>query len=176
MIDIKQNYFELFALPVAYKLDGAQLSARYRELQKVLHPDRFAHLSERERRLSVQYTAFLNEAQATLKSPLKRAQYLLTLSGIDTVSETSVNMEPAFLMRQMMLREELEEAAESSDPEGALDALSEEVGDELRKERQQFEVQYLADELDAAASTVRKMQFLEKLVLEIEALEDELLD
>lgn len=176
MIDIKQNYFELLALPVSFQVDGALLSARYRELQKVLHPDRFAHLSERERRLSEQYTAFLNEAQTTLKTPLKRAQYLLYLQGMDTLSETSVTMESAFLMRQMMLREELEEAGSAVDPESALGSLSEEVSAELRGQRQQFEMQYLANEFESAAGTVRKMQFLEKLVLEIEALEDELLD
>jgi len=176
MIDIKQNYFELFALPVSFQLDGGQLAERYRELQKVLHPDRFAHLSERERRMSEQYTAFLNEAQATLKAPLKRAQYLLTLQGVDTLAETSVTMEPAFLMRQMMLREALEEAADASDPEAALEELSDDVGAELRAQRQQFETEYNAAAYDAAASAVRKMQFLEKLALEIEAREDELLD
>ncbi|MBY4678874.1 Fe-S protein assembly co-chaperone HscB [Marinobacterium sp. CAU 1594] len=175
-MDIKQNFFELFALPVAYQVDQQQLAGRYRELQKVLHPDRFSHLSERERRLSVQYTAYLNEAQATLKSPLKRAQYLLKLQGVDTTSETSVTMEPAFLMRQMELREELDAAARAADPEAALEALQQEVADELRQQRQQFEARYQADDFDAAAGAVRKMQFLEKLVLEIEAQEDQLLD
>lgn len=176
MIDIKQNYFELFALSVGYQVDGAQLAERYRELQKVLHPDRHAHLSERERRLAEQYTAFLNEAQATLKSPLKRAQYLLTLQGFDTLSETSVQMEPAFLMRQMMLREALEEAGDAADPEAELDELSADVSAELRSQREQFEKQYNTADYEQAAGTVRKMQFLEKLVLEIEAREDELLD
>jgi len=176
MIDIKQNYFELFALPVSFQVDAQQLAERYRELQKVLHPDRFAHLSERERRMSEQYTAFLNEAQSTLKTPLKRAQYLLTLQGVDTLSETSVTMEPAFLMRQMMLREALEDVSDAADPEAALEDLSTDVSAELRNQRQAFEGHYGASEYDAAAAAVRKMQFLEKLVLEIEAREDELLD
>ncbi|MCV6588393.1 MAG: Fe-S protein assembly co-chaperone HscB [Marinobacterium sp.] len=176
MIDIKQNYFELFALPVSYKLDAVQLSGRYRELQKVLHPDRFAHLSERERRLSEQYTAFLNEAQATLKTPLRRAQYLLTLQGIDTLAETSVKMDAAFLMQQMTLREALEEAGGAVDPEVALAQLSDEVCGNLKAQRQQFEALYNAADYEGAAGAVRRMQFLEKLALEIEAREDELLD
>ena len=79
-------------------------------------------------------------------------------------------------MRQMMLREALEEAGDAADPEAELDELSADVSAELRSQREQFEKQYNTADYEQAAGTVRKMQFLEKLVLEIEAREDELLD
>jgi molecular chaperone HscB len=179
IMDITQNYFEFLALPVTYQLDLQSLSERSRELQKTLHPDRFAHLSDRERRLSVQYTAYLNEAVSTLKSPLTRAQYLLKMEGIDTFSETQVQLEPMFLMQQMELREGLESVREASDPDAELLALQATVDGEMKALRSQFDGFYQQStptSLDAAAVCVRKMQFIDKLGREIEALEDQLFD
>lgn len=176
MIDIKQTYFELFELEVGFQLDGALLSERYRALQQVLHPDRFAHLSDQERLLSVQYTAFLNEAFATLKSPLRRAQYLLTLKGVDTVSETSVPLEPMFLMQQMELREALAEIDETSDPDAVLQDLQQQVDVSVNALRGSFEQHYGQGNYESAAGDVRKIQFFDKLSREIESAEDALFD
>ena len=54
MLDFSKNYFALFELPEHYDLDTADLAERYRELQRVVHPDRYANASEQERRLAVQ--------------------------------------------------------------------------------------------------------------------------
>ncbi|WP_299198995.1 Fe-S protein assembly co-chaperone HscB [uncultured Amphritea sp.] len=178
-MDITQNYFEFLALPVTYQLDLQALAERSRELQKTLHPDRFSHLSDRERRLSVQYTAYLNEAVSTLKNPLSRAQYLLKLEGIDTFSETQVQLDPMFLMQQMELRESLEEVAGSSDPGAEIEALQVTVDREMKSLRDEFDSYYKQSTptaLEAAAVSVRKMQFIDKLGREIEALEDQLFD
>ena len=56
-MELKQNHFELFKLPVAFEVDTQQLAERYRELQRTLHPDRYANASDRERRLSIQHAA-----------------------------------------------------------------------------------------------------------------------
>lgn len=175
-MDISKNYFEFIGLPVSYQVDQAELSERSRELQKTLHPDRFAHLSDHEQRVSVQYMAYLNEGVATLKSPLMRAQYLLQLQGIDTTSESSTPIDPMFLLQQMELRERLEDVPSDPDPFGRLESMENEVGGMLTKLRTQFVQHFEANELEAATSVVRKMQFLEKLVLEIERLEDKLDD
>ncbi|WP_271273313.1 Fe-S protein assembly co-chaperone HscB [Aliamphritea hakodatensis] len=175
-MDIKQNYFEFLGLPESYQLDKQALSERTRELQKTLHPDKFAHLADHERRLSVQYTAYLNEAVATLKSPLSRAQYLLSLRGEDTYSESSVQLDPMFLMQQMELREAVEDIADADDPDAAVEDMYTEVAE--RKQVFQAEFQTLYDQADypAAAVTVRKMQFIYKLERDVEALEDKLYD
>lgn len=178
-MDITQNYFEFLALPVTYQLDLQALSERSRELQKTLHPDRFSHLSDRERRLSVQYTAYLNEAVATLKNPLSRAQYLLKLEGVDTFSESQVQLDPMFLMQQMELRESLEKMAGSSDIEADIEQLRHTVEQEMKSLREQFDSYYqqsTPSAYEAAAVCVRKMQFIDKLGREIEVLEDQLFD
>ncbi|WP_246590231.1 Fe-S protein assembly co-chaperone HscB [Marinobacterium ramblicola] len=171
-----RNYFELFDLEPGFEVDQALLSERYRALQKQWHPDRFAHLSERERRLAVQYTAHINEALATLKSPLRRAQYLLLLAGRDTHGESGAQLDPLFLMQQMELRERLADASEHVDPEAELDALREQADSGLRNLLDEFVSLFSKQDLDGAEKTVRKLQFVTKLQKEIELLEDRLLD
>ncbi len=175
-MDINKNYFDFIGLPVSYHLDRSELSDRSRELQKTLHPDRYAHLSDHEQRVAVQYMAYLNEAVATLKSPLLRAQYLLQLQDIDTTSESSTPIDPMFLMQQMELREKLEDIPSMSEPFDELEELGEEVNGMLKELRASFVQHFESDALAEATSDVRKMQFLEKLVLEIERLEDKLED
>ena len=116
MLDLTQNYFELFGLPVSFDVDTAGLTEHYRELQRVVHPDRYASGTEQERRLSMQGATFLNEALDTLRDPLKRAHYLLRLKGVDPDQSQNQPMDPAFLMEQMELREELSELRGQSDP------------------------------------------------------------
>jgi len=175
-MDMTRNYFELFDLELAFDVDQALLGERYRALQRQWHPDRFAHLSERERRLAVQYTAYLNEALATLKSPLRRAQYMLLLAGRDTHGESGVQLDPFFLMQQMELRERLAQVAEREDPEVELDELREQTETEMRDLLTEFVSLYSQEDLGGAEKVVRKLQFVTKLQNEIELLEDRLLD
>lgn len=176
-MDIQQNYFSFLGFPESYNIDLQALSARYLELQKTLHPDRFAHLSEREIRLSVQYTAYLNEAVTALKSPLGRAQYLLYLNGIDVISEISVKLDPAFLFEQMALRDDLEDIKALVSPEEPLDLFMHKVTGQLSEYQSAFsdcfDVKDTAS-LEMAAAIVRKMQFMVKLQKEIELVENEL--
>ncbi|MGD9860071.1 MAG: Fe-S protein assembly co-chaperone HscB [Marinobacterium sp.] len=175
-MDITRNYFEFLGLPVGFDIDQAELSSRYRELQKQLHPDRHSHQSDREQRLAVQYTAYLNEALSTLKSPLRRAQYLLSLQGIDTLHDSCVQLDPMFLMEQMELREQVAEAPECSDPEAELERLTALVEAELRSLESGFARAWEAQSLEQAELQVRKMQFMSKLQTEVAALEDRLFE
>lgn len=174
MIDIKQDYFTLFDIEVSYCVDLNVLSERYRSLQKVAHPDKFSHLSDQERRLSVQYTAFINEAYSVLKSPLKRAQYMLLLKGIDTFAESSVSLDPQFLFEQMELRESLAEIDLSGDPEALLDSLQKQVSSSQKSLRAKFVEDFSSESYESAAVLIRKMQFFDKLSTEIDAAEDRL--
>ena len=177
MFDFSKNYFELFGMPVGFLLDGAELAARYRELQKVVHPDRYAAAGQQSQRLSLQGATLVNEAYATLKDPLKRAQYLLGLKGIDIAAGNHTLNDPGFLMEQMELREGLAGVRDSADPQARLDELLREISGMIRTQVAQLAVQFedaTAEQLDAAAQTVQKMQFLNKLHTEAEAIEAEL--
>jgi len=179
MLDFSKNYFDLFGLPVDFIVDSAQLAARYRELQRVLHPDRFANASERERRLSLQGATRVNEAYRVLKHPLARARYLLSLQGLDPDAVTQSAMDPEFLMEQMELREELEAVASKRDPRAAVNELLERVDRATKQLVGQIAIQFetaAPEHLERACKIVHEMQFLEKLRSEAADLEAELED
>ena len=85
-----QTYFELFALPVKFDLNIAKLRDACRTLQRSVHPDRVAGASERERRFAMEQSTRVNDAFRTLKSPMRRAAYLLESMGITTGEESRV--------------------------------------------------------------------------------------
>jgi molecular chaperone HscB len=167
----QQNFFALFNLPVSFQLDLAQLEQTYRTLQTQVHPDKFAHLPETERRLSMQWSTHVNEAYQTLRKPLARARYLLTLQGVETQEETNTAMPVAFLMQQMEWREEIAEARDALTLEKLQAKLKHEV-QTLQADLLQL-IDYKQD-YSSAAGMVRKLRFLEKLAQEIDAAFDEL--
>jgi molecular chaperone HscB len=165
------SHFELFGLPAAFAVEAEALERSYREIQSKVHPDRFAHAGDAERRASLQWTTRVNEAYRTLKDPVQRAKHLLELHGVDLAFETNTAMPQDFLMQQMELRETLEEAKDAS----ALDRL----GADLQKQKHQLE-KAIAEAIDAkqdyaaAAGLVRKLQFLDRLDEEIDAAYEEI--
>ena len=50
-IDLQQNFFSLFGIPLRFQLDLVLLEQQYRALQSQVHPDKFSDLSEAERLL-----------------------------------------------------------------------------------------------------------------------------
>lgn len=176
---VSQNYFQLFGLEEQYDLDLKRLADAYREIQRNTHPDRHAHGSRRDQLLSMQYTATVNDAYETLKSPLKRAMYLLKLSGIDLADDSSTHMDSEFLMQQIELREKLEAAQHAKDPESELEQIAEELEIQLSSYQEQFKMNLFdssQSSLDKAAEQVKKMQFVVKMQHEVERLEEQLLD
>ena len=105
------NYFDLFQLPQRFDVDLVKLDSHYLEMQARVHPDKAAHLSDAERRLSLQWATLTNEAYQTLKRPLDRARYLLKINGVNTHEEGNTSMPPEFLLEQIEWREEMEGAA-----------------------------------------------------------------
>ena len=79
------DYFTLFGLPARYQLDTQALSLRFQDLQRQYHPDKFASGSQAEQLAAVQQSATINQAWQTLRHPLMRAEYLLSLHGFDLV-------------------------------------------------------------------------------------------
>ncbi len=165
--DFRKNFFQLFGLPERYRIDSAELSQRYRTLQGEVHPDRFSHRPESERRLSMQWATQINEAYQTLGNSVQRGRYLLQQHGVDTLEETNTAMPADFLMQQMEWREAIEEAAQARDAV-ALTTLESRLQHEMRELDTLLAVK-IDDRHDypAAAMDVRKLKFLEKLAEEI---------
>jgi molecular chaperone HscB len=161
-----QDHFSLFGLPRRFAVDSSALDERYRELQREVHPDRFATAPAGEQRTSMEMATRVNDGYRTLKSPLARARYLLELAGVDAAIETNTAMPPEFLASQMEWREELDDASTAGDA-AALDRLDARLRRELDAAYAAVETEFERDNHAAAAALVRKLMFLDKLREEI---------
>lgn len=169
------DYFTLFGVKPCYALDIKSLSARYQELQRQFHPDNYAHSSGAEQLHAVSQSATINQAWQTLRHPLLRAEYLLSLHGYDLANEQQTVRDTAFLMEQLELREELDMITQRKDAE-QLAEFAERVN-LMVKQRSERMIAELDDQRwEQAADTVRKLHFLDKLTHQIEQLEEKLLD
>src|SRR4051812_4111652 len=163
------SHFELFGLTPRFQLDAEALEAAYREIQSRVHPDRFAHAGDAERRASLQWTTRVNEAYRALKSPVQRASHILSLQGVDVAFETNTAMPEQFLMQQMELREALEDATARKDT-NALASLQDTLADDKRSLEQQIGAAIDQHRDYAhAAGLVRELQFLDKFDAEIDS-------
>ena len=114
-------------------------------------------------------SARVNEAADTLRRPLSRAAYLLSLRGAAAFDETNTAMPPDFLMRQLEWREAAEEAREKND-QAALNSLRAEA--QAEREAVAAQAAQLLDQngdINAACDAVRKWKYLEKFLAELDA-------
>ena len=163
-----RDHFSLFGLPRRQALDELELEKRYRDVQSQVHPDKHAHLADADKRLAMQWATKVNEAYQTLKSPLKRGEYVLGLLGHDPQIEHNTVMPADFLMQQMELREAVTEARAGGDVD-ALEQMHRRMKKEMTAQHQTL-VQALDETKDYArgAEIVRQLMFQEKLLHEID--------
>ncbi len=100
------NHFELFGLPVSFKIDKSKLALSYFELQKKYHPDFFTNSNEAEQELALEKSSQLNKALKIFKNEDETIKYVLQLKGL-LEEEEKYQLPPAFLMEMMELNEEL---------------------------------------------------------------------
>ena len=102
------NHFELFELPVSFKIDSGKLAQKFFELQKKYHPDFFAQGTEHEQEQALEISSQLNKALKIFKNEEETIKYVLQLKGL-LEEEEKYQLPPAFLMEMMELNEELSE-------------------------------------------------------------------
>ncbi len=173
------NYFQLFNIEVSFDVDLQQLSSSYQTLQKTVHPDKFAHASEQDQRIAVQKSAHINDAYQTLKNPLQRAKYILVQRGIEMPNEQHSFSDTHFLMRQMELREMLEDVRHAGDVGAALVEVQNVLSTEYLQLSQLMRTQINENNAasnSAACDNLRKLKFYQKLNVEVDRLEDSLFE
>jgi molecular chaperone HscB len=110
--DPKTDHFQVLGAPRTFEQNLGALERRYKDLTKTFHPDRFVRADPRARRASLARSVQLNDAWRTLRDPVRRAEYLLGLNGIELREEGAQkrSVSPEILMEVMELREGLAEA------------------------------------------------------------------
>ena len=164
-MNLQSDDFELFGLEHRFAQERGAIDARWKELQREAHPDKFAAQGTAAQRVAMQWSVRINEAYQRLKDPMRRAAYLCELHGAPIRAEDNTAMPAAFLMQQMEWREALDEAQGASD----IDALDAQV----RAARQQAlarcgELLDGAQDCAAAAAQVRALMFIERFARDID--------
>jgi molecular chaperone HscB len=170
-MNLLSNDFEIFGVPVQFAQDGAALDARWKDLQREAHPDRFTTADALAQRQAMQWSVRINEAYQRLKDPLKRAAYLCEMNGAPIQAENNTAMPAAFLMQQMQWREDLDEASGVDDLERMADDVA-----QARREML-LGLQRTADEerdFLELAQQVRALMFVERFARDVENRLDQL--
>ena len=156
-----QNYFELFNLPEKFQIDLVRLQENYRSIQKEIHPDRFATSTENEKVQSMIKSTQVNDAYQTLKSPTKRAKYILSLHK----SVEKITLPSDFLMQQMEWEEHLENIEKNNKE---LDQFKLAINKKYEEYSLLLSTQIDNDQnWNEAAITIDKLYFVERLLHKI---------
>ncbi|CED84654.1 Mitochondrial J-type chaperone [Phaffia rhodozyma] len=150
------NLFELFGMDKngTFDLDEGSLRREFLLRSKEVHPDGFKGKGEIEYQFAQQQSSLLNKAYETLKTPLSRAQYILSLSDI-RVQEADAITDQALLMEIMEAREALEDA----ESEEEVDAIREENREKAKRTTEQLSEAFMKGDLPRAKDLTIELRY-----------------
>ena len=170
-MNLQSTDFELFGIPAQFAQDRATLDAKWKDLQREAHPDKFAAQGLAAQRVAMQWSVRINEAYQRLKDPLKRASYLCEINGAPINAENNTAMPADFLMQQMEWREALDEAKTVEKMDQIALEANKYGRDQLSKIEQSIDVR---KDFSSAATQVRSLMFIERFQTDIETRIDQL--
>jgi molecular chaperone HscB len=163
-VNLQDDDFTLFGLKQQFAQDRAAVDARWKELQREAHPDKFAAQGGAAQRIAMQWSVRINEAYQRLKDPLKRAAYLCELGGAAVNAHSNTAMPAQFLMQQMEWREALEDATTAQSVETLLGEVQDSRKQLLQECGHHLDVQH---DPTAAVTPVRALMFIEKFAQDL---------
>ena len=89
------DFFAFFSLPRKLHVDLPSLEKSFYAMSRKLHPDRFASKPAAEQDAALREGSLLNDAYRTLKDPILRTQYLLSLEGVELEEQSKAATEAA---------------------------------------------------------------------------------
>ncbi|KYN20357.1 PREDICTED: iron-sulfur cluster co-chaperone protein HscB, mitochondrial [Trachymyrmex cornetzi] len=153
------NYFDIMGIKRDYNVMNEEIHKKYRELQKILHPDKFGNKSVKERQISEKLSSLINKAYSTLMHPLKRGLYMLELKGI-SIPEGTTSLNPEFLIEIMERNEEIENAIEDKNKVLKLAKESKEL---LNKMSKQVAEAFSKEDIETATKVLIKMKYYDTI-------------
>lgn len=157
------NPFEIFGLKPQFRIDKQKLDEKYFEIQKKVHPDRFASASDAEKRVAQQWATLINDAYQKLSDPIQRGKVLCALRGHPIDEDSSGSISEEFLFEQLERREAI------ADAKGELavmkKAIEKEKDELLNEVADAFDVK---SDVSLAAEDLKKVMFLNRQLLDFE--------
>lgn len=136
-----------------FAIDLRALRTEFLRLQAKTHPD--LHPPEMKSRAEA-LSSRVNEAYKTLQDPLLRAQYLLSLQGIDVAEDETAKVDDQELLMAVL---EAQEAIEEAREEGDLVGLREENGRHVDASVEVLEGAFAEGDLDTAKKESVKLRY-----------------
>ncbi|EFC47366.1 predicted protein [Naegleria gruberi] len=163
--DISIDYFTLMDMPKEFSINPKVLHEKFKELQRVLHPDKFAMKSEVEKKISIMQSAIVNTAYQTLKNTKSRAEYLLKVKEIDLLgpcnykSVNDVQLPPEFLMEIMEVNEYINEIDSDRDQ---LTDYHMDFNEKKRLIVKSIDEAFKKDDLDNVRINIAELNYIER--------------
>src|SRR6516162_3258055 len=128
------DYFEVFGLPRILGIDLGTLEKTFHQLSREYHPDYFSTASASEKTKAVRMTALLNDAYRTLRHPVRRVEYLLSLYGFKSDGS---KVPQALLMEVFEINEQLDEVKAGRASVEEIDSLRAQI----KEKRERFDAE-----------------------------------
>jgi molecular chaperone HscB len=172
--------FDTLGIAPRFDLDLKAVEKRYRDLSRVLHPDRHVAGSPAERRMSLGKAVEVNEAWRLVRDPIRRAEALLARQGREVKEGKEPAADPEFLMEMMEQREALSEAKTKRD-RAAVERLAADIRRRETNVLGRLSGGFAGDALPAEtlsqlASLVGELRYYRRFLDEVSAIEDGLAD
>ncbi len=174
------DYFAFFGIQRRLKIDADHLKQQFYTLSRLLHPDKYTHRSETERRNSLDATAILNDGYRILRDPIQRAEYVLKTEGFEPGEQRSKDVPPELLEQVFELNMALDELrAGDREVVPALEAcrrnfleMQNSIDAELDASFEKHDAQQSADGRRAVLSEIRSIlnrrRYVRNLVTEVD--------
>ena len=164
---LKQNYFELFGLKVATRLNLKNLDEKFTLLQKQFHPDKFSNSSDTEKRIALQISSYLNDGYITLREYVTRIEYILKIKDFNT-DENKTLFDREFLEEQIELNESIELLKTDRAQIDKVSTLTNDLSGKMESLAESINSYLLQTEYEMAWKSLAKYKFYRNHLVELE--------
>jgi molecular chaperone HscB len=165
--------FAVLGIAPRFDLDLGAVEKQHRELSRALHPDRFAAAGASERQAALGKAVEVNEAWRIVRDPIRRAEALLALHGVDMKEENTPKQDTEFLVEMLEQREALDDAKRARDLE-AVHKLAEGIEAKSRAVEAVLTEGFAREDYATLAGKVGELRYFRRFLDEVSAIEDEL--
>lgn len=163
------NYFELYGLPISFRIDKTILKKKFFELSRQYHPDFHAGATAEKQAEVLNLSTLNTKAWEVLSDPDQRTEYILLLTG-SMEKEEKYTLSPVFLGEMMEINEALMGLELDPDP-NTLSSVNQEVTileNNLLNEFTSTTQQYDAGQTDSSTlKKIKELHYRRKYLLRI---------
>jgi molecular chaperone HscB len=165
--------FATLGIARSFDVDLDATERVYRELSRALHPDKFVAAGPSERRAALGKAVEVNAAWRIVRDPVRRAEALLRLSGVEVSEGGEPKPEPEFLMDMLEQREALSDAKRARNL-AAVRTMAAGIEARTRDVERALSEGFASGQGANLVARLGELRFYRRFLDEVSAIEDEL--